>query len=100
MFHEGLVSAFGENEDGYVAKTIALANCCPPFRYSYMFFLKLVLFIYLGSELFIGKSVCVHFEQELCGAVYTQRPCCQRRLRPKSQRRPGQDRKPECESPE
>ncbi|MCJ8740040.1 hypothetical protein PDJAM_G00054380 [Pangasius djambal] len=32
MFHEGLVSAFGENEDGYVAKTIALANCCPPFR--------------------------------------------------------------------
>ncbi|KAB5550319.1 hypothetical protein PHYPO_G00052450 [Pangasianodon hypophthalmus] len=32
MFHEGLVSAFGENEDGYVAKTIALANCCPPFK--------------------------------------------------------------------
>ncbi|XP_017550298.1 tumor necrosis factor alpha-induced protein 2 [Pygocentrus nattereri] len=32
MFHEGLVSEFGENEDGYVAKTIALANCCPPFR--------------------------------------------------------------------
>ncbi|KAG7321929.1 hypothetical protein KOW79_014787 [Hemibagrus wyckioides] len=32
MFHEGLVSAFGENEDGYVAKTIALVNCCPPFR--------------------------------------------------------------------
>ncbi|KAM9468835.1 exocyst complex component 3-like protein 2 isoform 1-T3 [Clarias gariepinus] len=32
MFHEGLVSAFGENEDGYVAKTIGLANCCPPFR--------------------------------------------------------------------
>ncbi|XP_036417162.1 tumor necrosis factor alpha-induced protein 2 [Colossoma macropomum] len=32
MFHEGLISEFGENEDGYVAKTIALANCCPPFR--------------------------------------------------------------------
>lgn len=38
MFHEGLVSAFGENEDGYVAKTIALANCCPPFRYIYTSF--------------------------------------------------------------
>lgn len=33
MFHEGLVSELGENEDGYEAKTIALANCCPPFRY-------------------------------------------------------------------
>ncbi|XP_060799903.1 tumor necrosis factor alpha-induced protein 2 [Neoarius graeffei] len=32
MFHEVFVSASGENEDGYVAKTIALANCCPPFR--------------------------------------------------------------------
>ncbi|KAG9265152.1 exocyst complex component 3-like protein 2 [Astyanax mexicanus] len=32
MFHEGLVSQSGENEDGYIAKTIALANCCPPFR--------------------------------------------------------------------
>ncbi|XP_051522367.1 tumor necrosis factor alpha-induced protein 2-like [Myxocyprinus asiaticus] len=32
MFHEGLVSGFGENEDGYIAKTIALVNCCPPFR--------------------------------------------------------------------
>ncbi|KAI5098878.1 tumor necrosis factor alpha-induced protein 2 isoform X2 [Silurus meridionalis] len=32
MFHEGLVNVFGEHEDGYVAKTIALANCCPPFR--------------------------------------------------------------------
>ncbi|XP_072548157.1 exocyst complex component 3-like protein 2 [Salminus brasiliensis] len=32
MFHEGLMSQSGENEDGYVAKTIALANCCPPFR--------------------------------------------------------------------
>ncbi|XP_051963617.1 tumor necrosis factor alpha-induced protein 2-like [Xyrauchen texanus] len=32
MFHEMLVSGFGENEDGYIAKTIALVNCCPPFR--------------------------------------------------------------------
>ncbi|XP_060743626.1 tumor necrosis factor alpha-induced protein 2 [Tachysurus vachellii] len=32
MFHEGHVSALEENEDGYIAKTIALANCCPPFR--------------------------------------------------------------------
>ncbi|XP_066536313.1 tumor necrosis factor alpha-induced protein 2 [Hoplias malabaricus] len=32
MFHEELVSVFGEHEDGYIAKTIALANCCPPFR--------------------------------------------------------------------
>ncbi|XP_065137388.1 exocyst complex component 3-like protein 2 [Paramisgurnus dabryanus] len=32
MFHEGLMSGFGENEDGYIAKTIALVNCCPPFR--------------------------------------------------------------------
>lgn len=32
MFHEGLVNQSGENEDGYIAKTIALANCCPPFR--------------------------------------------------------------------
>ncbi|XP_076832400.1 exocyst complex component 3-like protein 2 [Brachyhypopomus gauderio] len=32
MFHEGFLSEFGGNEDGYVAKTIALANCSPPFR--------------------------------------------------------------------
>ncbi|XP_056612548.1 tumor necrosis factor alpha-induced protein 2 [Triplophysa dalaica] len=32
MFHEGLVNGFGENEDGYIAKTIALVNCSPPFR--------------------------------------------------------------------
>ncbi|KAM6933616.1 exocyst complex component 3-like protein 2 [Xenentodon cancila] len=33
MFHEGLQSGmFGDNEDGYVSKTIALVNCCPPFR--------------------------------------------------------------------
>ncbi|XP_067307312.1 tumor necrosis factor alpha-induced protein 2 [Pseudorasbora parva] len=32
MFHEMLVSSFGENEDGYISKTIALVNCCPPFR--------------------------------------------------------------------
>lgn len=34
MFHEGMQSGmFGDNEDGYVSKTIALVNCCPPFRY-------------------------------------------------------------------
>jgi len=27
-----LVNSFGENEDGYIAKTIALVNCSPPFR--------------------------------------------------------------------
>ncbi|XP_058491016.1 tumor necrosis factor alpha-induced protein 2 [Solea solea] len=33
MFHEGMQSGmFGENDDGYVSKTIALVNCCPPFR--------------------------------------------------------------------
>ncbi|CAB1348663.1 unnamed protein product [Coregonus sp. 'balchen'] len=32
MFHEGLVNMVGDNEDGYVSKTIALVNCCPPFR--------------------------------------------------------------------
>ncbi|XP_010775069.1 exocyst complex component 3-like protein 2, partial [Notothenia coriiceps] len=33
MFHEGMQSGmFGDNEDGYVSKTIALVNCCPPFR--------------------------------------------------------------------
>ncbi|XP_040901540.1 tumor necrosis factor alpha-induced protein 2-like [Toxotes jaculatrix] len=33
MFHEGMqCGMFGENEDGYVSKTIALVNCCPPFR--------------------------------------------------------------------
>ncbi|KAM4627372.1 exocyst complex component 3-like protein 2 isoform 1-T2 [Polymixia lowei] len=33
MFHEGMLSGmFGDNEDGYVSKTIALVNCCPPFR--------------------------------------------------------------------
>lgn len=26
---------FGDNEDGYVSKTIALVNCCPPFRYGH-----------------------------------------------------------------
>lgn len=65
MFHEGLVSVFGENEDGYVAKTIALANCCPPFRYIYLNFIffnpaKLLLFIRLQAEQFIGNWVCVH----------------------------------------
>ncbi|KAL0972818.1 hypothetical protein UPYG_G00195110 [Umbra pygmaea] len=32
IFHEGLVNMVGGNEDGYVSKTIALVNCCPPFR--------------------------------------------------------------------
>ncbi|KAM9359262.1 exocyst complex component 3-like protein 2 [Symphorus nematophorus] len=33
MFHEGMQSGmFGDNEDGYMSKTIALVNCCPPFR--------------------------------------------------------------------
>ncbi|XP_037630674.1 tumor necrosis factor alpha-induced protein 2 [Sebastes umbrosus] len=33
MFHEGMQSGmFGDNDDGYVSKTIALVNCCPPFR--------------------------------------------------------------------
>ncbi|XP_033486520.1 exocyst complex component 3-like protein 2 [Epinephelus lanceolatus] len=33
MFHEGMqFGMFGDNEDGYVSKTIALVNCCPPFR--------------------------------------------------------------------
>ncbi|TRY99679.1 hypothetical protein DNTS_024673 [Danionella cerebrum] len=32
MFHEMLMSNFGEHEDGYISKTIALANCCPSFR--------------------------------------------------------------------
>ncbi|XP_047450667.1 tumor necrosis factor alpha-induced protein 2-like [Mugil cephalus] len=32
MFHEGMQSGmFGDNEDGYVSRTIALVNCCPPF---------------------------------------------------------------------
>ncbi|XP_010892133.2 tumor necrosis factor alpha-induced protein 2 [Esox lucius] len=32
LFHEGLINMIGDNEDGYVSKTIALVNCCPPFR--------------------------------------------------------------------
>ncbi|CAL8352178.1 unnamed protein product [Lota lota] len=33
MFHEGMSNGmFGDNEDGYVSKTIAMVNCCPPFR--------------------------------------------------------------------
>uniref|UniRef100_A0A3Q2YCT4 Exocyst complex component 3-like 2b n=1 Tax=Hippocampus comes TaxID=109280 RepID=A0A3Q2YCT4_HIPCM len=33
MFHEGMqIGMFGEHEDGYVSKTVALVNCCPPFR--------------------------------------------------------------------
>nr|XP_040045235.1 tumor necrosis factor alpha-induced protein 2 [Gasterosteus aculeatus aculeatus] len=33
MFHEGMQSGMlGDNEDGYVSRTIALVNCCPPFR--------------------------------------------------------------------
>ncbi|XP_067103047.1 tumor necrosis factor alpha-induced protein 2 [Osmerus mordax] len=31
MFHEGLLNKVGQNQDGYVSKTIALVNCCPPF---------------------------------------------------------------------
>ncbi|KAJ3591426.1 hypothetical protein NHX12_009371 [Muraenolepis orangiensis] len=33
MFHEGMASGmFGDNDDGYVSKSIAMVNCCPPFR--------------------------------------------------------------------
>ncbi|XP_054884099.1 tumor necrosis factor alpha-induced protein 2 [Poeciliopsis prolifica] len=33
MFHEGMQSGmFGDDDDGYVSKTIAMVNCCPPFR--------------------------------------------------------------------
>ncbi|XP_072318100.1 exocyst complex component 3-like protein 2 [Eucyclogobius newberryi] len=33
LFHEGLQSGmYGDNEDGYVSKTIAQVNCCPAFR--------------------------------------------------------------------
>lgn len=64
MFHEGLVSAFGENEDGYVAKTIALANCCPPFRYLCTQFFQLqenccCLFIYFQIYLLESVYVCI-----------------------------------------
>ncbi|KAM4566476.1 exocyst complex component 3-like protein 2 isoform 1-T2 [Odontesthes bonariensis] len=33
MFHEGMLSGMlGDNEDGYVSRTISMVNCCPPFR--------------------------------------------------------------------
>ncbi|XP_056140009.1 exocyst complex component 3-like protein 2 [Lampris incognitus] len=33
MFHESSLSGmYADNQDGYVAKTIAFVNCCPPFR--------------------------------------------------------------------
>ncbi|XP_072247954.1 exocyst complex component 3-like protein 2 [Leuresthes tenuis] len=33
MFHEGMLSGMlGNNEDGYVSRTISMVNCCPPFR--------------------------------------------------------------------
>ncbi|XP_005737546.1 exocyst complex component 3 [Pundamilia nyererei] len=33
MFHEGMQAGmFGDHQDGYVSRTIALVNCCPPFR--------------------------------------------------------------------
>ncbi|XP_076002341.1 exocyst complex component 3-like protein 2 [Genypterus blacodes] len=33
MFHEWMQSGMiADNEDGYMSKTIALVNCCPPFR--------------------------------------------------------------------
>uniref|UniRef100_A0A672LC15 Tumor necrosis factor alpha-induced protein 2-like n=1 Tax=Sinocyclocheilus grahami TaxID=75366 RepID=A0A672LC15_SINGR len=32
MFHEMLINSCEVNEDGYIAKTIALVNCCPTFR--------------------------------------------------------------------
>ncbi|XP_034024131.1 tumor necrosis factor alpha-induced protein 2 isoform X2 [Thalassophryne amazonica] len=33
MFHEAMQNGmYGDNEDGYISKTIALVNCCPPFR--------------------------------------------------------------------
>ncbi|KAF6714890.1 Exocyst complex component 3-like protein 2 [Oryzias melastigma] len=33
LFHEGMQSGmFGDNQDGYVSRTIAFVNCCPPFR--------------------------------------------------------------------
>lgn len=35
MFHEGVQSGPSEdNQDGYVTRTIAFVNCCPPFRYN------------------------------------------------------------------
>lgn len=44
MFHEGMQSGmFGDNEDGYVSKTIALVNCCPPLRYRHTDTLRLLL---------------------------------------------------------
>ena len=32
MFHE-TQAEFGDRGDGYVSRTIALVNCCPPLRY-------------------------------------------------------------------
>lgn len=33
MFHE-TQAEFGDRGDGYVSRTIALVNCCPPLRYT------------------------------------------------------------------
>lgn len=75
MFHEGLVSAFGENEDGYVAKTIALVNCCPPFRYiltgcfsSNYKEMICCLFMFIECHYYVRFVL----EQELCRTLCTQ----------------------------
>lgn len=33
MFHNAQAE-FGDRGEGYVSRTIALVNCCPPLRYS------------------------------------------------------------------
>lgn len=100
MFHEDHVSAFGENKDGYIAKTIALANCCPPFRYIDTSSNSREIICCLFRLIECHYYVHYVFEQELCRTMCTQRSCCQRRLWPQSQSSPGQDCKPECESAE
>lgn len=57
MFHEVFVSASGENEDGYVAKTIALANCCPPFRYIYTHFFFNSRQFFFNMQIYLLENV-------------------------------------------
>lgn len=35
MFHN-TQAEFGDRGEGYVSKTIALVNCCPPLRYDFV----------------------------------------------------------------
>lgn len=70
MFHD-TQAEFGDRGDGYVSRTIALANCCPPLRYKLNHGDR--IYLNTGGKVAVNNlnvllASCSNL-QDLCGAL-------------------------------